>query len=34
LSAEERQAVDAVRKVWPVIRRELVQDRHDTGRSK
>ena len=34
LSAEERQAVDAVRKVWPVIRRELVQYRHDTGRSK
>lgn len=34
LSPEERQAIDAVRKVWPVIRRELVQDRHDTGRSK
>jgi len=34
LSAEELQAVDAVRKVWPVIRRELVLDRRDTGRSK
>lgn len=34
LSAEELQAVGAVRKVWPVIRRELVQGRRDTGGSR
>jgi HKD family nuclease len=34
LSAEEVQAVSAVRKVWPVIRRELVQGRRGTGGSR
>jgi HKD family nuclease len=33
LSDEELQAVEAVQKVWPVIRRELVQGRRDTSGS-
>jgi hypothetical protein len=34
LSAEEVKAVGAVRKVWPVIRRELVLGRRETGGSR
>jgi hypothetical protein len=34
LSAEEVKAVSAVREVWPVIRRELVQGRRDAGGSR
>ena len=34
LSPEETRALDAVQKVWPVIRRELVPGRRETGGSK